>query len=135
MTERSWPGQALPPDTAITPGTPGRHDGKGRAMQQFAAITGIMMRSARPPSEPGTWEELMAAGQAGDRRAYDRLLREITPFLRAVACRRIRDRAEAEDAVQDALLSIHSLRHTYDPGRPLRPWIGAIVERRCIDRL
>lgn len=77
----------------------------------------------------------MAASQAGDRRAYDRLLREVTPLLRAIARRRIRDWAEAEDAVQDALLSIHALRHTYDASRPLRPWIRAIAERRCIDRL
>jgi len=77
----------------------------------------------------------MAAAQAGDARAYDRLLRACLPMLRSVARRRIRDAAEAEDAVQDALLTIHRLRDTYDPARPIRPWLVAITERRAIDRL
>jgi RNA polymerase sigma-70 factor (ECF subfamily) len=81
------------------------------------------------------WAALMAAAQDGDRRAYDRLLREIVPFLRGVARRRLRGEADAEDAVQDALLTIHQIRHTYDPTRPLRPWLAAIAERRALDRV
>jgi RNA polymerase sigma-70 factor, ECF subfamily len=81
------------------------------------------------------WEFWMAAAQAGDGRAYERLLAACLPLLRGVARRRIRDAAEAEDAVQDALLTLHQLRHTYDPERPIRPWLVAICERRCIDRL
>ena len=77
----------------------------------------------------------MAAAQAGDTRAYDRLLRAALPLLRAIARRRIANPAEAEDAVQDALLTIHALRHTYEPGRPIRPWLVAICDRRAIDRL
>lgn len=83
----------------------------------------------------GEWETWMAAAQAGDAQAYDRVLRACLPFLRAVVRRRISDPAEAEDAVQDTLLSVHQLRATYDPGRPLRPWLAAIAERRAIDRL
>jgi RNA polymerase sigma-70 factor (ECF subfamily) len=77
----------------------------------------------------------MEATLAGDRRAYEALLREVLPLLRQIARRRIADRAEAEDAVQDTLLAIHRLRASYDPARPLRPWVAAICERRCIDRL
>jgi RNA polymerase sigma-70 factor (ECF subfamily) len=77
----------------------------------------------------------MVAAQAGDARAYDSLLRAALPLLRSVARRRIRDPAEAEDAVQDAMLTIHQLRHAYDPTRPIRPWMTAICERRAIDRL
>src|SRR5215217_1837897 len=83
----------------------------------------------------GEWEAWMAAAQAGDARAYDRLLRAILPFLRIVARRRIADATEAEDAVQDALLTIHQLRASYEPGRPIRPWLAAITERRAVDRL
>ncbi|WP_439578223.1 sigma-70 family RNA polymerase sigma factor [Elioraea sp.] len=81
------------------------------------------------------WSGLMAASQDGDRRAYDRLLREIVPFLRGVARRRLRGEADVEDAVQDALLTIHQIRHTYDPARPIRPWLAAIAERRALDRV
>lgn len=77
----------------------------------------------------------MAAAQAGDARAYDTLLRECLPLLRAIARRRIADAHEAEDAVQDTLLTIHRMRATYDPSRPFRPWLVAIAERRAVDRL
>ncbi len=77
----------------------------------------------------------MSAAQAGDAASYDRLLRAALPLLRAVARRRIANPAEAEDAVQDALLTIHTLRHSYEPERPIRPWLAAICERRAIDRL
>lgn len=83
----------------------------------------------------GAWDDWLAAAQRGDARAYDRLLRDCLPLLRAIARRRIADHAEAEDAVQDTLLTVHRMLATYDPSRPARPWIAAIAERRCIDRL
>lgn len=87
------------------------------------------------PVENGRWEAWMVAAQAGDSRAYDRLLRDCLPLLRAVARRRIADPHEAEDAVQDTLLTVHRMMATYDPSRPLRPWLVAIAERRAVDRL
>lgn len=81
------------------------------------------------------WSSLMAAAQDGDRAAYNALLREILPQLRAVCRARLRQAADVDDAVQDTLLSLHALRHTYDPTRPFRPWLNAIAERRAIDRL
>ncbi|TDH59758.1 sigma-70 family RNA polymerase sigma factor [Dankookia rubra] len=77
----------------------------------------------------------MLAAQAGDARAYDRLLRAALPLLRGIAGRRIADAAEAEDAVQDTLLTLHRIRHSWDPTRPVRPWLATLCERRCIDRL
>jgi RNA polymerase sigma-70 factor (ECF subfamily) len=80
------------------------------------------------------WSRMMAAAQAGDAQAYDALLRECLPLLRAICRARLRDPADAEDAVQDALLTIHRVRDTYDPARPFRPWLAAIAERRAVDR-
>lgn len=77
----------------------------------------------------------MSAAQGGDSRAYEQLLREILPFLRRIALRHLRDATEAEDAVQDALLTLHRVRATYDPARPFTPWMAAIAERRSLDRL
>lgn len=81
------------------------------------------------------WSILMARAQGGDRVAYRRLLEEVTPYLRALAARRHRDPSDAEDAVQDVLLTVHAIRHTYDPARPFGPWLVAIANRRIIDRL
>jgi RNA polymerase sigma-70 factor (ECF subfamily) len=41
----------------------------------------------------------------------------------------------AEDVVQDALLTVHRVRHTYQPGLPVKPWLAAIVARRSIDAM
>jgi RNA polymerase sigma factor (sigma-70 family) len=81
------------------------------------------------------WSILMARAQEGDRTAYHRLLQEITPYLRSLAARRHRDPGDVEDAVQDVLLTIHSIRQTYDPTRPFAPWLVTIANRRFIDRL
>jgi RNA polymerase sigma-70 factor (ECF subfamily) len=81
------------------------------------------------------WSILMARAQEGDRAAYHRLLQEITPYLRSLAARRHRDPGDVEDSVQDVLLTIHSIRQTYDPTRPFAPWLVAIANRRFIDRL
>jgi RNA polymerase sigma-70 factor (ECF subfamily) len=78
---------------------------------------------------------LMARAQAGDRKAYRRLLEDITPFIRALASRHLRNASDVEDTVQDVLLTIHAIRHTYDPNRPFAPWLAAIAKRRIIDHL
>lgn len=92
----------------------------------------------KTPIESGTadpWRAMMAAAQDGDTRVYGRLLREITPYLRAQIRRFLRGEDEIEDVVQDILLTIHRVRQTYDPGRPFRPWLIAIARRRVVDRL
>ncbi len=81
------------------------------------------------------WSISMARAQAGDRDAYRRLLEAITPYLRALAARHIGNRSDVEDAVQDILLTIHTVRHTYDPARPFGPWLATIAHRRIIDVL
>jgi len=81
------------------------------------------------------WSMLMTRAQAGDRAAYRRLLVDIAPYLHSLARRQHRDPRDVEDAVQDVLLTVHAIRHTYDPGRPFGPWLVAIARRRLIDRL
>jgi len=79
------------------------------------------------------WSSDMAAAQAGDGTAYARLLRAVVPFLRMVIRRQHMPADQVDDIVQDALLSIHRVRHTYDPSRPLMPWLAAIAQRRALD--
>lgn len=84
------------------------------------------------------WSELMRAGQDGDQAAYARLLREILPHVRALVRRRAyggAGDAEVEDVVQEVLLSLHLVRHTYDPARPFRPWLAGIVRHRLLDQV
>ena len=64
---------------------------------------------------------LLAAAQRGDGAAYAAFLRAILPFVRAVARRRCWSEDMAEDAAGGALLTIHRVRHTYEPGRSVKP--------------
>ncbi|MGH6895798.1 MAG: sigma-70 family RNA polymerase sigma factor [Geminicoccaceae bacterium] len=87
------------------------------------------------PDDAAAWSALMARAQDGDQVAYRRLLEDITPYLRSLAARHRALSGEVEDAVQDILLTVHAVRHTYDPGRPFGPWLVAIARRRIVDRL
>ena len=93
------------------------------------------MDAAEDVTDSSAWGLMMAAAQDGDRQAYARLLGEITPVLRRVVRRRWAGSgsADAEDVVQDVLISLHAVRHTYDPARPFMPWLLAIMQYRIQD--
>jgi RNA polymerase sigma factor (sigma-70 family) len=78
---------------------------------------------------------LMCAAQGGDAAAYERLLRLLASALRRTVAQRRRflQSADVEDIVQDILLSVHSVRASYDPARPFMPWLMAIVHNRMAD--
>jgi RNA polymerase sigma-70 factor, ECF subfamily len=42
---------------------------------------------------------------------------------------------EAENLVQEALIAVHTRRHTYDPTQLLTPWVYAIARYKLIDHL
>ena len=78
---------------------------------------------------------LMRQAQTGDAAAYRALLTAVTPRIRRIvrARRGFLDVAEAEDIVQDVLLSMHSVLATYDSSRPFIPWLMAIIRNRLVD--
>lgn len=45
------------------------------------------------------------------------------------------DKSLAEDIVQEVLLSVHLKRGSWDPSRPIGPWLAAITRNRLIDAL
>src|SRR5260221_9266704 len=87
------------------------------------------------PDRALDWSICMARAQQGDREAYRRLLEQLAPYLRFLAGRRMGRGSDVEDAVQDVLLTLHAVRHTYDPARPFGPWLVAIANRRIVDGL
>jgi RNA polymerase sigma-70 factor, ECF subfamily len=89
----------------------------------------------RACAEPALWGALMARAQDGDEPAYRLLLGSILPVLTALVRRRVFDEALAEDVVQDTMMTLHRVRHTYDPARPMLPWIAAIASTRAVDAL
>jgi RNA polymerase sigma-70 factor, ECF subfamily len=93
------------------------------------------LNTSNDTESDGEWRRLMAAAQGGDRAAYERLLRDILPFIRAIVARQHRTQDRVEDAVQDVLLTLHRVRHTYDPARPFTHWLATLARRRSIDLL
>lgn len=82
---------------------------------------------------------LMIAGLKGDATAHRLLLGALAGYLRGYyrgkLVRAGRKAEETEDLVQEALMAVHTQRHTYDPGEPLTPWIYAIARYKLIDYL
>lgn len=85
------------------------------------------------------WANWLCLAVKGDAQAYRRFLVAVTPHLRAMARRRCSlygaPSSEAEDVVQDVLLAIHLKRGTWDPSRPLGPWLTTLVRNKLIDSL
>ena len=85
------------------------------------------------------WTGLMRSAIAGDSAAYHRLLKAITPVLRAAARRGLARAGQpvdqSEDIVQDILLAVHLKRHTWDADAPFAPWLFAIARNKLIDAL
>jgi len=77
----------------------------------------------------------MAAAQAGDRAAYEALLRDCVGVIASVARRQGVAADRIDDVVQDTLLTVHRARQTYDPTRSFTAWIAVIAERRAVDIL
>ncbi|MBR0694665.1 sigma-70 family RNA polymerase sigma factor [Bradyrhizobium lablabi] len=85
------------------------------------------------------WTGLMRSAISGDGAAYHRLLKAVTPVLRAVARRGLARAGQpvdqSEDIVQDILLAVHLKRHTWDTNAPFAPWLFAIARNKVIDAL
>ncbi|QOZ24814.1 ECF RNA polymerase sigma factor SigD [Bradyrhizobium ivorense] len=85
------------------------------------------------------WTGLMRSAISGDDAAYHRLLKAITPVLRAAARRGLARAGQpvdqSEDIVQDILLAVHLKRQTWDTSAPFAPWLFAIARNKLIDAL
>src|ERR1700744_2960911 len=85
------------------------------------------------------WTGLMRMAVSGDSAAYHRLLKAVTPVLRAAARRGLARAGQpidlSEDIVQDILLAVHLKRHTWDADAPFAPWLFTIARNKLIDAL
>lgn len=85
------------------------------------------------------WAGWMRLALEGDARAYHAFLQAVTPHMRRLA-HRCSSRyggstGDLEDVVQDILLTLHLKRGTWDPNRPIGPWLAAIARNKMIDSL
>ena len=88
-------------------------------------------------SEPGerTDAELLAAHVAGDDTAFAELVRRHSDRLWALALRTLRDRQDAEDALQEALISAFRRADSFRGDSAVTTWLHRVVVNACLDRI
>ena len=87
------------------------------------------------PSERISDADVVSRCLRGDAGAWRLLVRRHTPLAYRLALRMLRTPAEAEDAAQEVMLRVHRSLGSYDPARPLPPWIAQIAYHVCLRRL
>lgn len=79
--------------------------------------------------------ELLAAHVAGDRYAFDQLFRRHHRQLHRLARLTSRTSEDADDALQDAMLSAHRGAGSFRYDAAVSSWLHRIVVNACLDRL
>ena len=79
--------------------------------------------------------DLLRAHAAGDPEAFEELVRRHRDRLWAVAVRTTRDREEAADALQDALISAYRAAGSFRGDSAVTTWLHRIVVNACLDRM
>jgi RNA polymerase sigma-70 factor, ECF subfamily len=80
-------------------------------------------------------DALVRTGQ-GDRSAFEQLYKVTSAKLFGICLRIFPERSEAEEALQDAYLTIWNKAASFEPGRasPIS-WLATLTRNRAIDRL
>ena len=92
-----------------------------------------MEKNDHKASNEALFRPLFDGAVAGDRKAYAALLAQVTELAKKYVRRKLGDHADADDLMQEILLSVHKALPTYDPARPCMPWLGAIMHYRMTD--
>ena len=78
--------------------------------------------------------ELARRCRREDPEAWRELIRRFTPLVYRLAYRVLSDQQEAEDVAQETFMKIHYSFESFDPTRPLAPWISRITYNVCLKR-
>jgi len=91
----------------------------------------------QPTPHPPDYNDpaFLAALRAGDRAAFEALVRDSTGRMLAVARRFLRNDEDAQDAVQDAFIQAHKALPQFEGRSSLQTWLHAITVRSCLMRL
>jgi RNA polymerase sigma-70 factor (ECF subfamily) len=90
---------------------------------------------SRPGGEAATHEEgeIIRRVRAGDREAFDELVRRYMRRAYGLAYRLLGHREDAEDLVQDAILAALDRIDLFDVSKPFGPWFFRIVVNRGLN--
>lgn len=93
------------------------------------------MTNDLPPIE-NTPREGVPAGRLEVRYlAFLETITQLRPSLHRYCARMTGSALDGEDVVQEALFQAYRKLDTFDPARPLKPWLFRIAHNRCVDFL
>ena len=93
------------------------------------------MTTATHSPQPDSLESLAARAQAGDRRSFETLSKQVQGPLRAFLAGRIAQDADADDLAQETLIRAFHNLEKYDPSRPFTTWLYTIGKRLAINHV
>jgi RNA polymerase sigma-70 factor (ECF subfamily) len=99
------------------------------------SVTGVLPHRRGRVTDSTSDEILMAAYQAGNQDAFGELFDRHAGRVYGFLVRRLGDATAAEDLHQEAFLRVHRARESYDPERPFRAWLFAILHNLVNDTL
>lgn len=95
--------------------------------------SGVLAAHVMTRPVPSDLDTAMERYAGGDDAAFAVVYDGLAPRLMAFLVRYTRDRARAEDVVQQTMLQMHRARGRFTPGAQVVPWAFAIARRLLID--
>lgn len=78
---------------------------------------------------------MVSLARKGDERAFEEILRRYSPRVFSIASKFFRQRAQVEDAAQEAFLKAYTQLSSYEGRGSLEGWLSRITSNQCINML
>lgn len=98
-----------------------------------SAVHGMTSSVSTPLDDAALLDRAMDRYAQGEDAAFEEVYDRLAPRLHGFLLRQTRDRARAEDVVQQTMLRIHRARSRFEPGARVLPWAFAIARRLLVD--
>ena len=85
-----------------------------------------------PPSDSEIERNLITRAQAGDKRAFDQLVKTYEPVVYRFAYNVCRNEERAKLTSQDTFINVFRKLHTYDGRSKFSTWLYSIVTNNCM---
>jgi len=96
----------------------------------------MLVRASARRARSAAEAEVVSRCRAGDEAAWPELVRAFAPYVHAIAVRAYRlSEPDAEDVFQEVFLRTWQHLARLRSDESIRPWIGQLTRRLCVDRL
>ena len=98
-------------------------------------LLSMVFKKIKQTVETDEFSKLARLSQAGDKKAYNKLLTKSIPYIHNVLNGSLSDQDALDDITQEVLISIHKALKTYSPDKKFKPWLYSIIQFRRTDYL